>query len=134
MSTVRYFEDLEVWKLARELSDEIYQLTHANNFPRDYGYIGQINDAAGSIMDNIAEGFERAGRLEFINLLSYAKGSTGEVRSQLYRAMDRKYFDLHTSQKLLEKTTIISKKIASFIFYLNQQQIQGAKFKNRVKP
>src|SRR3954452_20320867 len=101
MATVNRLEDLETWKLARMLAQRIFQLyTSSPLFSKDYKLKDQINGSSGSIMDNIAEGFERNGRNEFINFLSYAKGSTGEVKSQLYRALDRKYISQEKFDKL----------------------------------
>jgi four helix bundle protein len=91
MATITRFEDLGIWKIARKLSIEIYEITSKEPFAKDYRFKDQIRDAGGSVMDNIAEGFDRGGKLEFINFLSYSKGSTGEVKSQLYRAMDVTY-------------------------------------------
>jgi four helix bundle protein len=93
MATITKFEDLEVWQKARKFSKELFDFIEKGGFKRDYKLIEQINAASGSIMDNIAEGFERSSRLEFINFLGYAKGSTGEVKSQLLRASDRKYLE-----------------------------------------
>ena len=80
MSSVKSFEELEIWKLARELCLQVRLLTRKEQFSRDFRFCGQFNSAAGSIMDNIAEGFERDGNKEFINFLYIAKGSNGEVR------------------------------------------------------
>ena len=91
MSTVTRFEELEIWKIARKLSVKVYEITERDVFGTDFRFRSQIRAAAGSVMDNIAEGFERSGRLEFVNFLSIAKGSTGEVRSQLYRACYQKF-------------------------------------------
>src|SRR5687768_6908012 len=91
MATIRSFEDLEVWKKAREFSGKIYDLTCQGSFAKDYSLKDQINKSSGSVMDNIAEGFERGGNKELITFLSYSKGSVGEARSQLYRAFDRKH-------------------------------------------
>src|SRR5579871_5879261 len=91
MATIWKFEDLEIWQKARSLSKEIYDCISTGSFKNDFRFIQQINSSSGSVADNIAEGFERGGRLEFINFLSIAKGSVGEVKSQLYRALDRKY-------------------------------------------
>src|SRR5258707_1713404 len=92
MATITKFEELEIWQMARELANEIFEVfSNSEPFSRDYKLKDQINGSSGSVMDNIAEGFERGGRNEFINFLTYSKGSAGEVKSQLYRAMDRKY-------------------------------------------
>lgn len=88
MSTLSKFEELEIWKTARSLLLKIFQLSLLEPFSKDFRFKDQIRAAAGSIMDNIAEGFERSSRLEFINFLSIAKGSCGEVKSQLHRALD----------------------------------------------
>ena len=87
-----------------------------------------MNRSSGSIMDNIAEGFERNGRREFINFLSYSKGSCGELRSQLYRAYDRKHLTKDEFDLLKEKTILESKKIGSFMAYLVKSDIKGSKF------
>ena len=88
---VRNFEDLEIWKDARALTREIYQLTRDSKFSKDFALRDQIRRAAVSIMSNIAEGFERGGNQEFIQFLYVAKASCGEVRSQLYVALDQSY-------------------------------------------
>ena len=85
------FEDLDCWKIARELSREIYSLTKSGEFSRDYGLKDQIRRAAVSVMTNIAEGFERSSNKDFARFLYIAKGSAGEVRSLLYVAMDQNY-------------------------------------------
>jgi len=91
MATIQRFEDLEVWKLARELAFDIYTTTLKGTFAKDNDLKWQIRKSSGSVMDNIAEGFERDGRKEFIQFLSISNGSVGESRSQLYRALDRKH-------------------------------------------
>ncbi len=131
MATITKFEELEIWILARELTYEIFELfTTSENFARDFKLRDQINGSSGSVMDNIAEGFERGGRNEFINFLTFSKGSAGEVKSQLYRAMDRKYITQEQFDRLYEKADIIGKKIGSFINYLNKTEHKGNKFKN----
>ncbi len=91
MATIQRFEDLDIWKMARTLAEEVHELyTNHDVFSKDYRLKNQINGSSGSVMDNIAEGFERGGNNEFVNFLSIAKGSLGEVKSQLYRAYDRK--------------------------------------------
>lgn len=132
MATITKFEELEVWQLARELANEIFELfTTSEKFSKDFKLRDQINGSSGSVMDNIAEGFERGGRNEFINFLTYAKGSAGEVKSQLYRALDRKYITQEQFDQLYEKTDLIGKKTGSFINYLNTSTHKGNKFKNR---
>lgn len=132
MATVTRFEDLEVWKLAREFAHEIFLLyTASENFSKDYQLKNQINASSGSIMDNIAEGFERGSRNEFIQFLSIAKASASETQSQLYRALDRQYMSQDAFDALYQKAQIICNKIGSFIKYLNGSDLPGNKFKNR---
>ena len=100
MATLKSFEEMEVWKRARLFANEIYKITSIGSFVRDFKLRDQINGSSGSIMDNIAEGFERDGKKEFIQFLSIAKGSAGEVRSQLYRALDRKHISEMISRNL----------------------------------
>jgi four helix bundle protein len=128
MATIKSFEDIEAWQRARVFSQKIYDLTGEGSFARDYSLRNQINDSSGSIMDNIAEGFERGGNREFINFLSYAKGSAGETRSQLYRAFDRKHIDEATFVTLKAEALEISKMISGFMTYLQRTSIKGSKF------
>src|SRR5690349_611633 len=96
MATFKRIEEIAAWRSARELSKKIYQLIGDGSFSRDFPLRDQISRASGSIMDNIAEGFERGGNREFLNFLSYARGSCGEVRSQLARAFDRRHISSET--------------------------------------
>lgn len=131
MATITKFEDLDVWKLARELSKEIYSLTFTEPIKSDFRLKDQMRGSAGSIMDNIAEGFERGSQLEFIYSLSYSKGETGELKSQLYRCMDNNYITKEVFDSLYSKADLLTKKITAFISYLNTSKIKGQKFKNR---
>ncbi|MGJ7030057.1 four helix bundle protein [Niabella hirudinis] len=133
MATITNFEDLAIWQTARKLSLRIFELTQSGPFSTDYRFRDQIKAAARSVMDNIAEGFERSSKLEFINFLSIAKGSAGEVRSQLHSALDQKYIEELLQNELMEHYKILSSKIAAFISYLNQSVIKGQKFAGRSK-
>ena len=93
MATIKQFEDLEIWQLARTLCQDIHNIIITTSLNNDYKLRDQINSSSGSIMDNIAEGFERSGKNEFRQFLSIAKGSCGETRSQLYRVFDEKYIN-----------------------------------------
>lgn len=133
MATWKTFEDLEVWQRARQLSLEIYKLTIEGTFSRDFSLKNQINDASGSVMDNIAEGFERGGKNEFVNFLSYSKGSAGEVRSQLVRAKDREHISNEDFERLHKEADEIGKMIGGLMNYLNKSIHKGLKFKDRVE-
>jgi four helix bundle protein len=131
MATVHRFEDLEIWQLARKLYQKISKLSEKLKSNHDYRFADQMKAAAGSIMDNIAEGFERNSRLEFLNSLSISKGESGELKSQLYRAIDDVYLNKIEFDELYEDTDKVSKKIANFVKYLNSSKIKGLKFKDR---
>lgn len=131
MATIRKFEELEIWKEARRLSLMVYNISNNNCFSKDFRFRDQIRAAAGSVMDNIAEGFERSGRLEFINFLGYAKGSCGEVKSQVCRAIDQEYVTSNDYNELYNGYDNLAAKIAGFITYLNRSSIKGEKFRNR---
>jgi four helix bundle protein len=121
MATAQQFEDLRVWQEARELNRAIYGASKQRGFYRDIGLREQIRRAAVSVMSNIAEGFERGSRKEFVQFLNIAKGSNGEVRSQLYIALDQEYVSAKEFATLKESATLLSRRIATFIRYLETQ-------------
>lgn len=128
MAKVEQFEDLKIWQMGREIADEIWKLIESSPLEKDFPLRNQINRSSGSIMDNIAEGFERDGNKEFSHFLSIAKASCGETRSQLYRCLDRKYIDEETFNKLNAKSTATSSKIKSLMIYLKNSDRKGSKF------
>ncbi|MCL5611323.1 MAG: four helix bundle protein [Chloroflexi bacterium] len=99
MTTIKNFEDLQAWQKARELATNIYELTRKEKFSRDYGLRDQIQRAAGSVMHNIAEGFESGSDPEFARFLKMARRSAGEVQSELYLAVDCQYITQDELQK-----------------------------------
>lgn len=123
------FEDLKIWKEARELSKEIYVISRLPEFSKDYRFVGQITSAVGSIMDNIAEGFERDGNKEFLQFLSIAKGSCGELRSQLYRAYDAGYINEEKFETLVNNIKLLSASIFYFMKNLKSSDMVGKKYK-----
>ena len=127
--TISGFEDLEIWQDARELCKMIRNLSMREPFNHDFRFRDQINSSSGSIMDNIAEGFERNGKKEFIQFLSISKGSCGETRSQVYRAFDASYISQEDLNDLLERTKKLGIKIGNFINYLKNSPYQGTKYK-----
>nr|WP_322624854.1 four helix bundle protein [uncultured Flavobacterium sp.] len=128
MATIQRFEDLEIWKEARRLAAEIHIISIETPLNNDFGLKSQIKRASGSVMDNIAEGFERDGNLEFRQFLSIAKGSAGETRSQLYRLLDCGYISVENFEILKNDYEKLSGKIKNFIVYLNKKDYKGNKF------
>jgi four helix bundle protein len=128
MGKVSRFEDLEVWKSARAFARIIYETTLKGGFSKDFSHKDQINRSSGSIMDNIAEGFERGGNKELIQYLFIAKGSAGEARSQLFRALDKDYIDQEEFNLLENKSQEISKQLSGFINYLKNSEMRGEKY------
>lgn len=129
MGKIEVFEDLEIWQSARELSNRIFLLSKNEPFKNDFKFRNQILGSSGSVMDNIAEGFERGGNKEFNQFLSIAKGSAGETRSQLYRALDRKYISQKEFEDLYNAYLNLSKKIGKLMTYLRQSELKGPKYK-----
>jgi four helix bundle protein len=127
VARIEDFEDLEVWQDARKLSKLVRELSSKEPFKKDFRFSSQINSAAGSIMDNIAEGFERDGNKEFINFLFIAKGSNGEVRSQSYRAFDSKFISKEELEDLLRITELLKRKIFNLITTLKNSGLKGYK-------
>jgi four helix bundle protein len=129
MSTFQSFEEIEAWQKARELTKQVYEVSDQGAFSRDFGLRDQMRRAAVSILSNIAEGFERSGTGEFVQFLSAAKGSAGEVRAQRYVALDRHYIDAGTFKELSDLATQISRMISGLMSYLKQSGIRGTKYK-----
>lgn len=129
MATIKKFEDLDIWQRSRQLSKSIYLKTIEGSFAKDFSLKDQINRSTGSVMDNIAEGFERDGRQEFIQFLSYSKSSAGEVRSQLYRALDHGHITQEQFDEFYNHTLNIGKMLSGFMSYLRKSEVKGLKYK-----
>ena len=127
MSKASKFEDLEIFQLARKLCKEVYEITKEGEFHKDTRFVQQIHASAGSVMDNIAEGFEREGNKEFVNFLYIAKGSCGEVRSQIIRASDAGFVDNDTATRLYNDCIELSKALSSFIKSIKTSDYKGSK-------
>lgn len=132
MPTIKKFEELEIWQLARILYQKISEVAKILRGQKEFRFSEQIKSSSGSIMDNIAEGFERNSRLEFLNSLSISKGESGELKCQLYRCLDDKYIDQKKFSELYYDTDILVRKISAFIIYLNKSEHKGLKFKERL--
>jgi four helix bundle protein len=112
------FEDIEAWQLARELTRKVYSLTKKSKFSRDFGLKRQIQDAAGSSMHNIAEGFDSETNPEFVRFLRYSKRSCTEVQSELYVALDQQYINKAEFQDVYDHAGRTRAAIRGFIKYL----------------
>ncbi|HEX8737555.1 MAG TPA: four helix bundle protein [Pyrinomonadaceae bacterium] len=129
MAKIEKFEDLEAWKTARKATKEVYEVSSREQFSRDFALVNQMRRASISVLSNIAEGFERGGDKEFLQFLSIAKGSCGEVRAQLYVALDQNYIDDEKFKQISEELSETSRIISGLMKYLQQSELRGSKFK-----
>jgi four helix bundle protein len=133
MATIERFGEIKSWQEARELNKMIGTLIDVKRFEKNFRLISQIEGSAGSVMDNIAEGFERSGNKEFIQFLYIAKGSCGELRSQLYRSLGRAYINESEFKIISELSMNIISLIQKLINYLESTPYNGKKYKDREK-
>lgn len=120
--TIKRFEDIEAWQIARELTRKVYAITGEDSFSRDFVLRDQIRDAAGSSMHNIAEGFDAGSTAEFVRFLRYALRSSTEVQSELYVALDQSYINQKTFDIIYEQARLTRVKIGAFVSYLRKIQ------------
>jgi four helix bundle protein len=133
MATIRRFQDIEAWKKARELARAVYACSNKGPFATDYGLRGQIRRAAVSILSNIAEGFERGGNAEFVQFLSVAKGSAGEVEAQLYVALDQRYISKEDFARMQQLVSSTRRLLAGLMSYLKGSGLRGQKYKQPLR-
>lgn len=131
MATVQVLEELEVWQMARTFSKEVRQVLLRPCFKDEPGLRHQLKNASGSVMDNIAEGFGRGSKHEFVNSLTIARGSLVECRSQIYRCADMGFVSPTERQTFLAASELLLRRISTLINYLNATPVKGSKFKNR---
>ena len=129
MATITDFRDLKCWQEAREIAKDIYGLTRQGDFAKDFGLRDQIQRAAVSIGSNIAEGFERDSNQELVKFLSYAKGSAGEVISQLHTAFDVGYISNDALEMMVSRLKGASALIARFQASIRSSAIKGRYYK-----
>ena len=131
MATFKKFEEIIAWQKARELNKRIGLMVDGSRFQQNYRLINQIEGSAGSIMDNIAEGFERSGNKEFVQFLYVSKGSCGEFRSQLYRARDREYINEKEFNEFYSLSMEVIVMLQKLIDYLANSDLKGPKYKGK---
>ena len=129
MPKIKKFEEIESWKNSRSLTKRIYKVTSSGTFTRDFGLKDQIRRASVSILSNIAEGFERGGDKEFLQFLAIAKGSCGEVRSQLYVALDQEYLSQDEFKELSRSATEVSQLLSGLMKYLKESDLRGNRYR-----
>ena len=122
MPAITRFKEIEAWQTARELTRQIYQLSNEGAFARDFGLRDQMRRASVSIMANIAEGFESRTRPLFFDYLGRAKASAGELRAQLYVALDADYLNQDQFDDLLDRVEKCSRQLSRFMTYLFSQE------------
>jgi four helix bundle protein len=131
VATIEKFEDLEIWQLARIIYNKISPIVERLRIRREYKFSDQMKSSSGSAMDNIAEGFGRASRLEFINSLGISTGETCELQSQIYRCLDDQVINSSEFEELYNDTGRLKGKISTLVTYLNECEVKGLKFKGR---
>jgi four helix bundle protein len=129
MSNVTRFEDLVVWQKARNFNKLVFKATKKEEIKYDFRLIAQWKAASGSVMDNIAEGFDRQGYKEFIQFLSIARGSLGEAQSRAYRGLDQQGIDEAEFKEIFDLSEEVKKLIDSLITYLKGSELRGLKYK-----
>lgn len=128
MAHYHTFEELDIYKLARLQCERIWNLMINTSLSKDYKLREQINGSSGSVMDNIAEGFGRGGNREFIQFLSFARGSNHETKAQLQRAMDRGHISAKEYEELVTRCDELSQQISKFMNYLRSSEKKGSKY------
>ena len=131
MGKIQRFEDIEAWQNGRDLKRRVYEFSRSVEFAKDFALREQIRRAVISVTANIAEGFERGGNKEFMQFLSTAKGSCGEVRDHLYTALDEKYITKQSFEEAYDSAVRVSRMISGFIAYLQQSELRGPKFNRK---
>lgn len=126
---IEKFEDIKSWKMAREVTNTVYDLSDEGEFSKDFALKNQIRKSCLSVLSNIAEGFERDGNREFSNFLAIAKGSCGEARAQLYVALDRGYVTENEFKKVQSQLTQTGRLLSAFMSYLKKSELKGPKYK-----
>lgn len=129
MATITKFEDLEIWKLARAQVNDFNELVESTPLGKNYELRNQMDASSGSVMDCIAEGFDRSGNSEFKNFILIAKGSNAEYRSQLYRCLDRNHITSEKFDELHTKNVTLGSKIMAFVVYLQNSPFKGQRYK-----
>jgi four helix bundle protein len=131
MATITKFEDLEIWQLARVQTNDFDTLVETTPLGKNYELRNQMDASSGSVMDCIAEGFDRSGNSEFKNFLIISKRSNAEFRSQLYRCLDRKHIAKEKFDELHAKNVALGNKLMSFITYLQNSSFKGQRYKSK---
>ena len=124
-------EDLRIWQMAREINNDVFQIITNQKIRSDWPLRDQLNRSAASIMDNIAEGFGRNGKREFIQFLSISKASCTETKSQLFRAIDRIYIDKSQFDNTFDKVDHLEKMLAKMMNHVRKLEGKGWKFESR---
>ena len=121
---------MHVWQLARLQVADFNKLVEGTSLRNDFPLKNQMNSSSGSVMDCIAEGFDRSANAEFKHFLIIAKGSNAEYRSQLYRSLDRLHIRKEYFDELYRKNVVLGNKIMALISYLNKAKFKGQRFKS----